>query len=184
MLDAVLTTVERNALTVTRSALVVGSAPAEESTVLATLTAAGFAASVARNYGEAREILEIAVPHVLVTELTLGQYNGLQLVLRARAARPDLRAAVISRLHDPSLRHDAEQLGATFVPRPLPVMELSAAIARTALTEEAGRRIPIRPPFERRHHQRRQNAPIAVAADRRRSDRRRPLRSNDSPAPV
>jgi hypothetical protein len=48
-----------------------------------------------------------AMPHLLVTELKLGAYNGLHLALRAGAT--DIPAVVIA---DDSFDHEVEQVGA------------------------------------------------------------------------
>ena len=51
-------------------------------------------------------------PHLLITEVKLGEYNGLQLALRVRAS--DTPAIVIGN-DDAVLEREARQLGATYV---------------------------------------------------------------------
>jgi hypothetical protein len=67
-------------------------------------------------------------------------------------------------------------MGATFVLTPISVRELMAAALRTLVRGVAvpGDADAIRPPFERRHHERRQQR-IAVENDRRRVERRRDM---------
>ena len=48
------------------------------------LTASGFRVTVASNFQEARVRLGVRPPSLLLTEVRLGDYNGLHLVLRAR----------------------------------------------------------------------------------------------------
>jgi hypothetical protein len=85
----------------------------------------------ARSYPEAKCRLIDARPDLLITELHLGAFNGLGLVLRAKARRPTLRAFVVSRVSDPVLRADTEKLGAMWVQMPLDDDELRGAALRT-----------------------------------------------------
>jgi len=61
---------------------------------------------------------------VLVTGIRLGAYNGLQLVMLAKAERPDMTAVVLSASDDPVLRHDATSIGASFRVKPVPHEQL------------------------------------------------------------
>lgn len=61
---------------------------------------------------------------VLVTGVRLGAYNGLQLVMLAKAERPDMTAVVLSAFDDPVLRHDATAIGASFRVKPVPHEQL------------------------------------------------------------
>ena len=61
---------------------------------------------------------------VLVTGVRLGAYNGLQLVMLAKAERPDMTAVVLSGSDDPVLRHDATSIGASFRVKPIPHEQL------------------------------------------------------------
>jgi hypothetical protein len=63
------------------------------------------------SYVAAKARLEHGIS-LLVTELELDDYNGLQLALRAQSY--SIPALVVGR-HDDVLERDAEQLGATFV---------------------------------------------------------------------
>jgi DNA-binding response OmpR family regulator len=153
------------------TALVVDNNPSEVTAVLAPLIASGCRVTINDSYTQARAGLEASTPDLLITDLTLGEYNGLQLVIRAKAARPDIRLIVLSRIHDPVLRQQAEQLGATFVPRPFRPEELSAAICRTLFEDQSTSR-PLRPPFERRRVDRRRDTQAWSMPDRRLVDRR------------
>src|SRR5690606_29444671 len=51
-------------------------------------------------------------PALLISEVRLGEYNGLHLALRARAR--DIPAVIVGDA-DPVLEHDARQLGAAFL---------------------------------------------------------------------
>jgi YesN/AraC family two-component response regulator len=66
---------------------------------------------------------------VLVTGVRLGAYNGLQLVMLAKAERPDITAVVLSGFDDPVLRHDATSIGASFRVKPVPHEQLLDGVA-------------------------------------------------------
>ncbi|MEQ1759688.1 MAG: response regulator [Vicinamibacterales bacterium] len=132
------------------------------------LSALGFEITATEDFEEARQSLRNP-PRLLVTEIRLGEFNGLHLVLRGRSARPDMAAIVTSTVDDPVLRHEAEMMGATFVLKPATADELQAAILRTVLRREP---TPIRGPFERRRADRRVIPPAGLLPERRQSDRR------------
>ena len=143
--------------------------------VLSSLSALGFDVTVAETFKDAKAVLAASRPALLLTDVRLREYNGLHLVLRGRSAWGDLPAIVTSRVDDPVLRAEAEQLHATFVTLPISEAEMMAAIQRTTLrpaNESAG---TIRPPFERRVTSRR----VAAASDRTEPDRRTAERRRD-----
>ena len=127
----------------------------------------------AEMFHEGRALLERRSPDLLITELRLGEYNGLHLVMRAQTQHPGMAAIVMSDWLDPVLQGEAERLRATFVPKPVTSEDLLAAVARTCF-RDAGSSDTILPPFERRHSIRRTVAlPVEFQSDRRRVDDRR-----------
>jgi DNA-binding NtrC family response regulator len=56
---------------------------------------------------------------VLVTDVRLGAYNGLQLALFAKLEHPETTAIVLSGFDDPVLRRDAASIGARFCVKPV-----------------------------------------------------------------
>ena len=142
------------------------------------LSAAGFGVRTADNYRDARSLLVVNRPLILMTEVRLGSYNGLQLALRARAATPRIPVLVMSGWPDPVLQRDAESTGATFAVKPLTRSELLAAVVRTVVRPPmvaADAEEPIRAPFERRQGQRRAAATREVQIERRVVERRRDI---------
>jgi DNA-binding response OmpR family regulator len=138
--------------TKTAAALIVEPSIADAVFLVTTLSALGFSVTVSDRFQEAKARLRVP-PALLVTEIRLGEYNGLHLVLRGKSARVEMAAVVTSRVTDSVLQAEAERMGATFVLKPITLEELRAAICRTVLrTPEAP---PIRPPFERRRTDRR-----------------------------
>jgi DNA-binding response OmpR family regulator len=157
------------------TALIVEPVLADAVAVASTLTAHRFQVTIASTFANAKERLNVRPPEVLVADIRLGEYNGLQLVLRAKSQRPSTAAIVTSEVHDPVLQADAEALGATFVLKPIVDEELAAAIFRTIFqSKQAAAVSPLRPLFERRQVQRRADV-IPITPERRRADRRRDL---------
>lgn len=79
------------------------------------LRAAGCTVFEAIDFQHAKQAFDASPPDVLITELRLGAYNGLHLVLRARLTRASITAIVTARAADPVLQREAEQLHASFV---------------------------------------------------------------------
>ena len=139
------------------------------------LASAGFQVTTTNNYEDAHAVLLARPPLMLVTTIRLGAYNGLHLALRGRAENPALVVAVTSSVPDPVLQRDAEEIGATFVLKPVSERDLLAAIYRTALRQPDadGLMKPVRPPFERRRAERRVTQMAGIAVERRQVERRR-----------
>ena len=146
--------------------------------IVAILTACRFHVTSAETFQKAKLDLTARPPALLVTELRLGEFNGLQLVLQGKSMRPAMAAVVISTVPDPVLEADAEAMGATFVLRPFSDNVLAAAVFRTIFHRAGSSDVPsaIRPPFERRQGERR-TAHLPVEGNRRATDRRGDLSS-------
>ena len=157
------------------SALVVGVTPRDARSITSVLNERRFHVTIAATYAQARERLAAGPPAVLITEVRLGEYNGLQLVLHGKSIRPNMATIALSGVADPVLQADAESMGATFVPGPVSHEELAAAVFRT-IFERRSPGQPVRAPFERRTGERRVTS-LPKDADRRRADRRRDLDS-------
>lgn len=142
--------------------------------VASVLDACACHVTMAETYQAAKQCVSTRVPDLLVTALTLGEYNGLGLVLRGRTHNPQMAAVIISTLRDPVLQAEAEAMGATFIYRPVSDGELKAALLRTMFRGPDDASGPIRAPFERRLAARRQLA-FPGADDRRIAERRRSL---------
>src|SRR3954471_22949847 len=89
------------------TALVVKPAPADLIFTISTLSLGGFQVTVAEDFREARMLLDLRPPTVLVTETRLDEYNGLHLILRARGTSPTMGAVLTSAWDDPILQADA-----------------------------------------------------------------------------
>jgi len=94
-----------------RCALVVAATHGLATHVCAWLKLSGWQVLTAQSYPEAKALLEGQLD-LLVTELELGDYNGLQLALRAQSF--EIPVLVIGR-QDEAFERDAEQLGSTYL---------------------------------------------------------------------
>ena len=145
-----------------------------------TLSSVGFVVTSAQMFSEAKACLIASPPDLLVAEIRLGADNGLGLALRGKLARPDMATVLTSRFADRMLERDVEQIGGTFVLKPLVAREFAAAVGRSA-----GRRLtpdgtwePVRPPFERRVVDRRRASRDGLLRSERRAHTRRSLACN------
>ncbi len=61
---------------------------------------------------------------VLITDVRLGAFNGLQLVVRAKSISPDVVAVVLTGFDDHVLHQEAVGVGAHFLLKPIRVEQL------------------------------------------------------------
>ena len=76
----------------------------------------------------AKDYLSLNVPDVIITDVRLGDFNGLQLVILAKRLNPATRAIVMTGYDDPSIHNEADRLGATYLIKPLQVQDLAKLI--------------------------------------------------------
>src|SRR5262245_45120098 len=79
------------------------------------LEEAGHDVTLAGSFHDAAALLSTRRPDLLITEVQLGAFNGLHLVLRHRGRLPGLRAIVVNPFYDPVLANEAATCGATYV---------------------------------------------------------------------
>lgn len=82
------------------------------------LRGAGFSVIPLPSFLEARRIMPFAKPDVVIADVRLGEYNGLQLAVQAQALDPAPAIIVTSGFGDPVLQAEAERLGASFLLKP------------------------------------------------------------------
>src|SRR5262245_10739511 len=101
------------------------------------LSVAGFAPTVAASYQDGAAFLKASPFDVVVTAHHLEAHNGLQLVLRARAAGTP-KAIVMTATPDPVLDKEAAGLGAVTVVSPWKdIQALIAAVAQPQQPQHA-----------------------------------------------
>jgi two-component system response regulator YesN len=83
-------------------------------------------------FEKARQMLKDQSFDALITDVRLGAFNGLQLAVMARDMYPDMRLIVFSGFDDPVLRADAEQIGATYLVKPVASVELLKLLEKPA----------------------------------------------------
>jgi two-component system response regulator RegA len=93
------------------------------------LVDAGYEATTASTFEDAAQALEAHRPDVLIIDVRLGEFNGLQLAFRARELYPDVRIVMVSGWDDPVLRADALGCGASYLCKPLSPRSLLEAIS-------------------------------------------------------
>ena len=77
-----------------------------------------------RAFEDARAYLAQAKPALVIVDVRLGNYNGLQLIHFSRQNSPDTQWLVVSGFDDPVLRQEATKLGALFLTKPLDLQRL------------------------------------------------------------
>lgn len=118
-----------------RSILIVEPEPRGElQTARRLFESAGFRVLSAGSFDEAKQLLESDPPDVLVTELKLGPYNGLHLVLRSRTDHPHMAAFVTSHFADSGLAAEAARQNAAFMVRPFGDLDLLNAVQAAVAT--------------------------------------------------
>jgi two-component system response regulator YesN len=80
---------------------------------------AGYYVVGASDFASARVSLRTHRLTALLTDVRLGEYNGIQLALLAREMHPAIKVVVFSGFDDPVLREEAERLGAPFLVKPV-----------------------------------------------------------------
>src|SRR3954447_8688632 len=103
----------------TRRILIVDDDVALLQSVTAAFTAAGEAVTSCSSFEEAKQTLRTTPHDVLITDVRLGAFNGLQLALLARDLYPNITLVVFSGFDDPVLRAEAEHVGAAYVVKPV-----------------------------------------------------------------
>jgi DNA-binding response OmpR family regulator len=91
------------------------------------LTDAGYRILTADSFERAVETLKSAAPDLIIVDVRLGDFNGLQLIATAPAP---VRAIVVTGYADPVLERDARQLGAEYLVKPITRESLLATIER------------------------------------------------------
>ena len=98
---------------------------------------AGYDTLTCSRFQDAKALLATTRPALLLTDIRLGAFNGLQLAFFARDHHPGLPVVVLTGYEDPTLREEARRSGAEFLVKPLTRAALVEAV-QTALSKGAG----------------------------------------------
>ena len=94
------------------------------------LRGAGFDVTVHTTFEEARDAMRQDLPDVLLTDVRVGEYNGLQLAILFRSMSADGKIAVVTGHDDPVIRQEADRVGAIFITKPVNLRSLTDLISR------------------------------------------------------
>jgi DNA-binding NtrC family response regulator len=100
------------------------------------LQEAGYDTVACERYQDAKGLLAASRPDLLLTDIRLGAYNGLQLGIYARDHHPGLPVIVLTGYEDPTLRDEALRSGAQFLVKPVTRALLLETVAK-ATAEQA-----------------------------------------------
>ena len=100
---------DKQSMAIPHSVVVVDGNTRDRTSTVTLLEAAGYRVRSARSFDEAKTLLAAECPDLLITDLRLGQYNGLHLVLRTRSDLPRDGGA----RHQPGGRSRARGRGAS-----------------------------------------------------------------------
>ena len=103
-----------------RRAVVVDDDPSLLEALSSVLKEAGCAVTAFDRFQDAKQYLATKEPpDILITDVRLGAFNGLQLALKSKLEHPSLVAVVMTGFDDPVLRRDAEMSGAHYLLKPV-----------------------------------------------------------------
>jgi DNA-binding response OmpR family regulator len=95
------------------------------------LKSAGYVVLSAGTFADGRQLLAEEAPDLLIADVRLGEYNGLQLV----AAAPHAVASIIvTGFPDPALGAEALKLGAHYITKPIVAETLLALVEETIVS--------------------------------------------------
>ena len=105
------------------------------------LEESGYEASAVGTFEEAMRVLRSSPPDLLIADVRLGPFNGLQLVISSPKPIP---AIIITGFADPVLEADARRRGADYVLKPVTPSRLLDLVAQKLSSSMAGFGIPRR----------------------------------------
>lgn len=97
------------------------------------LSLGGYDAVGLSQFDAAKRYIDESPPDVLITDVRLGPFNGLQLALRLRAASPTAAIVVLSAWDDQLLRQEAEGIRARYHMKPINKEQLLQAVSSAQL---------------------------------------------------
>ena len=117
---------ERTLMTLRKTILLVEDDDSTRIGLSTLLERAGYDVVATESVQEGRSVLEDTAPDLLITDVRLGAFNGLQLI--AMSPRP-IPAIVTTGFPDPVLEAEARQFGAKFLLKPIEPAGLLTLVA-------------------------------------------------------
>jgi two-component system response regulator GlrR len=99
--------------------LVVDDAPSVRRMLTELLSAAGYEVLSAATFEEGKQLADSGEPDLMLIDIRLGDFNGLQLAVRERVNHPGRPVIVMTGHSDPVLEAEARRHGAEFLEKPL-----------------------------------------------------------------
>jgi DNA-binding NtrC family response regulator len=115
--------------------LVVVADGVERLGIVQSLGAAGYGVRGASTFDEAKRLLTGMSPDLVMADERLGAYNGLHVLLRARAENPQVGAIVISPFRQRALEAEAKRLNVECVVKLKDATKWPALVSRTLDTD-------------------------------------------------
>ena len=106
------------------TALVVDADPAARGSTVKVLREAGYRVSSLGSFHEAQPFLATTQPDLLIADIRLDHFNGLQLVWERRDDHPERASIVTNAYADQVLERDAHRVGAPYLVKPVNPGEL------------------------------------------------------------
>ncbi len=125
--------------------LVVGANDSTSAGRLEALRDAGFSVMPVETFLDARQVLSELEPHAIVTDVHLGDYNGLHLVAIAQVEHPRTTCLVVGP-RDSALQAESYHLGARYLVEPVAADRLAAVLAELVAAPRPQRRWPRKRP--------------------------------------
>ena len=124
----------------------------------------GYRTFGATSFSDAKRFLIAEHPEIMVADVRLGEFNGIQLLLLATELRPGTDVVITNPSSDPVLAAETRRMGGTFMVKPIDVAELIDVVR-----QKSGRGTP----SDRRATDRRVLYLPHFSPDRRVAERRR-----------
>lgn len=125
--------------------LVVGAKEPSSAERLEALKRAGFTVMSAETFLDARQVLSELEPHAIVTDVHLGDYNGLHLVAIAQVEHPRTTCLVVGP-RDAALQAESYHLGARYLVEPVAADRVASVLTELVANPRPQRRWPRKRP--------------------------------------
>jgi DNA-binding response OmpR family regulator len=106
----------------------------------------GFRVAIASSFVEGQELLKSVTPDLLIADLRLDDYNGLELAVHSHLHHPDVAIVITSASDDWWAEGEAKRHGAAFIAAPLENPAAFLSRVRAALAGRAPAQKPIATP--------------------------------------
>lgn len=116
----------------------------------AMLSEGGYLVAALTSFAEAKKLLETVMPDLLIADIRLDAFNGLQLAVRSHLEHPDVPIIVTHTVEDPLAEAEANRQGAAFIAAPLENPSFLPQVQAALTRRRGGKLAPIRRWFRKR----------------------------------